>query len=70
MGFIELLKRLTAKNYSALANEHILPYTRASINLPSLLCLHQALPGNGFQQCPLPPLSPAGHHLTNPPGQS
>jgi hypothetical protein len=51
IGFIKHLQNVTTSNYSAIANSHTLHFTRAhSSLLLSLLCLHQSLPGNGFQK--------------------
>jgi hypothetical protein len=50
--FIEQLEIVTISNYSTIANslQHVL-------SVLSLLCLHQSLPGDGSQQCPLLPCS-------------
>jgi hypothetical protein len=38
----------TTSNYSAIANLHILQITASAKPFPTLLCLHQPFPGNGF----------------------
>jgi hypothetical protein len=46
IGLIEHLQTVTTSNYSAVANSHTLQFTTAR----DLLCLHQSLPGSGFQR--------------------
>jgi hypothetical protein len=57
IGFIEHLQIVTTLNYSVIANSHTVRFIRARISLLSLLCLHQSLPGDGFQKCRLLPCS-------------
>jgi hypothetical protein len=52
--FIDRLQIVTTSNYSAIANSHTLQFTIARTNLLSLLCLHQLLPGRGFQRRTFP----------------
>jgi hypothetical protein len=57
-GFTELLQLVT-NNYDAIANLHDLQSLHHTLHLPNVLCIHQSLPRNGSQQCPLSPLSTA-----------
>jgi hypothetical protein len=47
VGFVGLLKRVTASNYGAITNSHNLQFTTAGIKSLSLLCFRQSFVGNG-----------------------
>jgi hypothetical protein len=49
IGFIEQLQIVTTSNCTAISNSHSAIHYSTYLSLLSLLCLHQSLPGNGFQ---------------------
>jgi hypothetical protein len=59
IGFIEHLQNVTTNNYDSLNQLHTskITATTAHVILLSLVCLHQSLPGDGSQQCPVLPQS-------------
>jgi hypothetical protein len=66
--FIELLQNLDTNNYDSLTELHIpkLACNHSTNKVISVCCLHQSLPDDGSQQCPLLPCSvflTAGHCL-------
>jgi hypothetical protein len=48
--FIELLLDVGTSNYSAIANSHFTIHCSTHLSLPSMLCLHQSLSGDGFKR--------------------
>jgi hypothetical protein len=61
IGFVEHSQIYTTSKYNTIANSHTLHFTTTwtkstlhftttRLSLLSLLCLHQSLPGSGFQQ--------------------
>jgi hypothetical protein len=51
IGFIGLLKLVTASKCKAVANSHSYNSVRHALSVVSRLCLYQLLTGNGSQQC-------------------
>jgi hypothetical protein len=54
IGFTEHLDNVTTNNFDSLTELHTPKITATTAHsLLSVLCLHQSLPGDGSQKCPL-----------------